>query len=321
MRYSKLAIVLLPLSFCAQARPDLDAPATPVQVAQAGDAGNSSAAQPAASSAWSSDWRGRAGFSWGAYQERETVYYVNPDGTQNPAKTKPGLVDTFPLNALTLGLKNIWSREDSDFSFYQDLGADLYWVTAGYDGKSFQFTQAQDLLDFNRTPSQQAQQEYRTDLVYVLGFTHPLDWRQRTGWGAFGGYRYSMKSDHTVFSANLEHELGSVVGLNFATDLTSSLDGAVAVAYNFNHAYLRDRRSDIGYYPQYNYDGISARLTLGFAGTPHQIQVRFQEFSGLSNLTQADAATLPAGAMERPRVAEQYLMVSYLYNFRPFGAK
>jgi hypothetical protein len=158
-------------------------------------------------------------------------------------------------------------------------------------------------------------------VVYILGFTESLNWRQRTAWGAFGGGRYSMKSDHTVFSDNLEHELGTIAGLNFSTDITEKLDAAIAVAYNFNRAYIRDRDPGIGYYPSYGYDGISARLTLAISGTPHQFQLRFQEFSGLSDETKAVTGTLPAGSTVRPRVAEQYLMFSYLYNFRLFSAK
>jgi hypothetical protein len=112
----------------------------------------------------------------------------------------------------------------------------------------------------------------RTDLVFTAG-ARITDWLS-----AFGGVRRAWEDESKMFGNSIWDEYGFFLGPGLGPfPLGDAFRLSFSAAYNFNQ--IRDPST-----AEYiDYNGISGKLRLGLAKTPHAVELRYQRFKTGNN--------------------------------------
>lgn len=103
-------------------------------------------------------------------------------------------------------------------------------------------------------------------------------------WSVFGGIRYGMQStqleneSEEFFDDNFYSEIGPFLGVGFGgLSLGEKAVASFSLAYAYNELSPNEDT-----FPNVDGDssGFSAKIGLGFRGSPHSLSVRFQRFDG-----------------------------------------
>ncbi|HUP91478.1 MAG TPA: hypothetical protein VM074_04460 [Solimonas sp.] len=154
-----------------------------------------------------------------------------------------------------------------------------------------------ELLQINESDSNSNDDFKRTDMLLSAGY------RFADHYSVYGGYRWGQQSQDKFFDDEFLKDSGPLVGaaINFPVGNAATFGASLAYCFNKVDGDSINSSEDL------DYGGISARLSLTFAGA-HSLQLRYQRFSG--------DISFPDGGGGRVDVnlQEQYLNLYYVYN-------
>lgn len=130
----------------------------------------------------------------------------------------------------------------------------------------------------------------RTDLV-LTGGGWITDWVS-----AFAGYRQGWQAQSGMFKDDTWSETGFFTGASLAFPVgRGDLRGGLSLAYNLNKVEFAGGGEDA------DYNGLSGKVRVSLARTPHAVELRFQNFKASG---------------DTPYFRETYAFVAYVFNWQ-----
>lgn len=156
----------------------------------------------------------------------------------------------------------------------------------------------------------QDEQNWRTDLLATFGYYI------NDSWTVFAGFRRGWQGPH-IFNDDTFKELGPYVGFGYGgIPLGGGWNMNTTAAYNFDKV-KNFPGAPAGFHTEpsdFNYPGISLKLSVNKKGTPHSLQLRLQRFSkGASDQIIDDSTGSSIGRVDF-NLTETWALLSYVFT-------